>query len=97
MSAYVIMIRERINDPDSMAAYSKLAQLARTEGPPTPLAFYGPKETWEGPEADGIVILQFADMAAARQWYNSPAYQAALPHRLRGADYRVLLVDGVSI
>ena len=82
-------------DPEAMATYSKLAREARGEGPPTPLAFYGPSETWEGSEADGVVILEFPDMTAARRWYQSPAYRNALPHRLRGADYRVLLVDGV--
>ena len=97
MPAYVIMIRDRMIDPEAMATYSELARKARSEGPPTPLAFYGITETWEGPEVDGLVILQFSDIGAARRWYQSPAYQDALPHRLRGAEYRVMLVDGVPL
>ena len=97
MSAYVVMIRDRMSDPEAMATYSELAREARSEGPPKPLAFYGPSETWEGAEADGVVILEFPDMTAARRWYQSSAYQKALPHRLRGAEYRVLLVDGVGL
>lgn len=96
MSAYVVMIRDRMVDADAMAEYARLAPKAREETPAKPLAFYGALEVLEGPAADGVVILAFDDMAAARRWYGSAAYQEALPHRLRGADYRVLLVDGVA-
>ncbi|MDP9102679.1 MAG: DUF1330 domain-containing protein, partial [Pseudomonadota bacterium] len=36
------------------------------------------------------------DMAAARAWYDSPAYQVAKAHRVNGADYRVIFVEGLS-
>ena len=49
----------------------------------------------EGPDAEGVVILQFPSAAEARAWYDSPAYQAALEHRLKGAAYRVMIVEGV--
>lgn len=96
MTAYVIMIRDRMIDADAMATYAALARRARGESSPKPLAFYGETQSLEGLEADGAVILEFPDMDAARAWYHSSAYQEALPHRLRGADYRVLLVDGVA-
>ncbi|MDT3750526.1 MULTISPECIES: DUF1330 domain-containing protein [Pseudomonas] len=35
-------------------------------------------------------------IAAAREWYFSPAYQVALQHRLKGAVYRVFLIDGIN-
>lgn len=96
MTAYVIMIRDRMIDPEEMATYAGLARQARGDNPPRQLAFYGPHEALEGAEADGIVILEFDDMDAARKWHGSPAYQKAMEHRQRGADYRVLLVDGVK-
>ena len=96
MTAYVIMIRDRIRDPAEMAIYAELAPKARGNNPPRPLAFYGTDEALEGPKADGIVILEFDDMDAARAWHGSPAYQEAMKHRQLGADYRVLLVDGVK-
>jgi uncharacterized protein (DUF1330 family) len=34
-------------------------------------------------------------MTAARSWYDSPAYQTAVQHRLKGADYRVIFVEGL--
>jgi uncharacterized protein (DUF1330 family) len=34
-------------------------------------------------------------MEAAHAWYDSPAYQAALPLRRKASDFRVLLFEGV--
>jgi uncharacterized protein (DUF1330 family) len=96
MTAYVILIRDRITDPAEMAVYADLARKARGDNPPRQLAFYGADEALEGPKADGIVILEFDDMDHARAWHGSPAYQEAMKHRQLGADYRVLLVDGVK-
>jgi len=50
----------------------------------------------EGNEIEGAVILRFPDMAAARDWYNSPVYQEALQHRLKGANYRAFIIEGVE-
>jgi hypothetical protein len=33
-------------------------------------------------------------MAAAKRWYQCPAYQAVKQHRLGAADIEVVLVDG---
>jgi len=41
-------------------------------------------------------VLEFPDAEAAKGWYFSPAYQEAKAHRLKGAKYRVLLVNGVE-
>ncbi|MED5524918.1 DUF1330 domain-containing protein [Gallaecimonas pentaromativorans] len=95
MTAYVIFIKDGVKDPDEMAIYAEKAGAARGDHPLTPLVFYGDITTLEGPEAEGAVVLAFPDMAAARAWYDSPAYTEARAHRLKGADYRVLLVEGV--
>jgi len=96
MTAYVVMIRERMRDEEAFTRYGKLAREARGEHDLTPLAFYGPVETLEGAAVDGAVILSFPDMAAARAWYDSPAYAQARKHRFAGADYRVMLVEGLA-
>ena len=49
-----------------------------------------------GPEPKRVVILEFADMAAAKRWYSSPEYQKILPIRLANSTGRVFLVEGVS-
>jgi uncharacterized protein (DUF1330 family) len=41
------------------------------------------------------VIVQFPSMEEAKAWYESPAYQDAKTHRLKGADYRVILAKGL--
>jgi len=45
---------------------------------------------------DGAVILEFPTLADAKASYESPLYQQALKHRLKGADYRVFIVEGVQ-
>ena len=95
MTAYVVMIRERVADQSELDVYAQKARLAREGHPMERLAFYGNLEGLEGPPIDGSVILSFSTMEDARRWYDSPAYQEALKHRQKGADYRVFIVDGV--
>ena len=94
MPAYMIFIREQTLDRAELEAY--WAKVASTlEGVPIKvLSAYGPHVTLEGPEIEGVVIAEFENTGAARQWYDSPAYQAAANHRHRGAIYRGLIVDG---
>jgi uncharacterized protein (DUF1330 family) len=49
----------------------------------------------EGPVAEGVAIAEFPSLEEARQWYESPAYQAAAQHRFKGATYRGLIVEGI--
>ncbi len=98
MAAYMIFTREGpVRDAAEMAEYSRknrenMAALGKAM---VPLAVYGRMEVLEGPAPDGIVILKFESVEDARAWYDSPEYQAALPHRLRGADYRAVIVEGL--
>ncbi|MCZ8019206.1 DUF1330 domain-containing protein [Novosphingobium sp.] len=95
MSAYIIFIKEREHDAAAMATYGQKAGGTLAGHPGKPLAFYGATETLEGAEAAGCVLIEFPDMEAARAWYNSPAYQDARKHRFQGADYRVVLTQGL--
>jgi uncharacterized protein (DUF1330 family) len=96
MTAHVVIVRERTTDPDALARYRDRAPLARAAHSMTSTAFYGPHETLEGDDAEGVAILTFPSMAAARAWYSSPEYQSALPHRLAGSISRVILVAGID-
>ena len=49
-----------------------------------------------GPEPKRIVILEFANTAAFKRWYNSPEYQSILPDRLDNSIGRAFVVEGVS-
>lgn len=97
MSAYVIFIRETTTDEAQMQQYAQKAPAARTGHDITRIAFYGQLEVLEGPSAEGVAILRFPDMNAARAWYNSPAYEQAREHRFKGAQYRMLLVEGSDV
>lgn len=94
MTAYVILVRERMTDTEEFATYAAKAREARGGHAVTPLAFYGRQEVLEGPDVEGAVILQFPTFEEAQAWYRSPAYQEALQHRLKGAEYRVMIVEG---
>ena len=76
MATYIIFIREReIVDAEAMKAYQGgMAGVPKIDGM-KPLVAYGAIETLEGPTADGAVVLEFPDEAAAKAWYFSPEYQ----------------------
>jgi uncharacterized protein (DUF1330 family) len=96
MPAYVLCLREEaIRDPTEMATYSRMNREAPRDPNLKPLIVYGATEALEGNAPDGIILLQFPTVEDAKAWYLSPDYQAAIPHRKKGADYRVMIVQGV--
>jgi uncharacterized protein (DUF1330 family) len=96
MPAYMLFIREgAIHDQSAMDTYSRMNRAGPRDPKLTPLAVYGAIEAVEGAAPDGIVLLQFPTVEDAKAWYNSPAYQAATPHRKNAADYRALIVQGL--
>jgi uncharacterized protein (DUF1330 family) len=48
-----------------------------------------------GPEPKRIVILEFADTAAVKRWYNLPD-QKILPGRLDNSTGRAFIIEGAS-
>ncbi len=94
MATYIVFTRESTRDASELAKYSELVGDTLAGHPVTVLAAYGPQEVLEGPEVEGVVILEFPSPAAAKAWYDSPAYRAVREHRFRGADYRAVIVEG---
>jgi Domain of unknown function (DUF1330) len=39
---------------------------------------------------------RISDHRTAKAWYNSPAYREAREHRFKGAEYRVVIVQGMT-
>lgn len=95
MAAYLIFIKDREHDAAAMANYSAKAGGSIAGHAAKPLAYYGAIETLEGAEAQGAVVIEFPTMDEARAWYRSDAYQAARARRFAGADYRVILTQGL--
>lgn len=49
----------------------------------------------EGEWTGDLVIIEFPDVTAAREWYDSPAYQAILPLRTDNSRSMATIVRGV--
>lgn len=96
MAAYMVYVRDRIIDPEELKKYEEESSKVKVTCAKTPLAFYGKVETLEGPKVDGVTIVPFESMKAAEAAYNNPDYQKAMKHRLKGADYRVFITEGVK-
>jgi uncharacterized protein (DUF1330 family) len=95
VAAYIVFARESTRDRAELATYSELAGGTLAGHPVTPRTFYGRQEVLEGAPLEGVAILEFPTFDEAKAWYDSPAYRAAREHRFKGADYRVVIVEGV--
>lgn len=86
MAAYVIA-QVKIKNPEKFAAYGKAAGPTIVEHGGE-LVVRAPKLEMLAGQADfdRCVIIKFADSESARTWYQSEAYQAAIPLRDEGAD-----------
>ena len=95
MAAYVI-VEVNVTDPQLFAKYAK--------GVPASIAAYGGKYLVRGGAVDAkeggwtprrVVVLEFPSMAKARSWYDSPEYAPLLAMRLKAANAKLILVEGV--
>ena len=85
-----------VHDLDTFKTY--VAQVPATLAPfkGRYLVRAGKTESLQGQPPKGIVLIAFDSMATARQWYESPSYQAILPIRQRSATARAFIVEGVA-
>jgi uncharacterized protein (DUF1330 family) len=96
MAVYGVFIRDVTRDPSEMEKYDPKAGASLAGHAVKVLAAYGPQKVVEGPEHEGVVIVEFPTMEQALAWYEGPAYREAREHRFRGADYRVVFVEGLA-
>lgn len=95
MSTYIVFTRESTQDQSELDIYQSQVGATFAGHPIKVLAAYGPQQVLEGSAPEGVVIVEFPTTAAARAWYDGPAYQAVVQHRFKGAHYRAVLVEGV--
>lgn len=95
MGAYVI-VELTVHDAEGYERYKPLAEESVARHGGVYRVRGGRIEPVEGePVAERVVVLEFDDLAAARRWYESPEYQAALPLRQAAArTTRLFFVDG---
>ena len=96
MAAYFV-VEIDITNMEAMAPYREAVGATLTQYGGRFIARGGSTELIEGgPDPKRIVILEFADAAAIKRWYNSPEYQKILPNRLANSSARAFIVEGMS-
>jgi len=94
-AAYFVAVRTApVKDQERFERYVTNSRAAMPGHDIKPLAVYGKLRSTDGPETDGVVILEFPSYDAAEAWYDSPEYQAAVVDRLGSAEYRCFIVEG---
>ena len=90
-----MIVRMTVTDPDTYKAYGELATAAISQYGAKPLVRGGRQEAVEGEARPRNVVLEFESYEAARLFYFSPEYQAAIAVRKPAGIGEVLLVEGV--
>ena len=94
--AYVICDIE-VTDPAAYERYRALSTEALAAHGGRFVVRGGAAEVLEGDRAPGrLVVLEFADVDAARRWYDSPEYRAAREARQNAARGTFVLVEGAE-
>ncbi len=94
MPAYMILDIE-VTDPVGFEQYKQLAPPALGIYGGRYLARGGRTETLEGDWAPKrLVILEFPDLAHAKQWLESPEYREARELRRQSASSNIVVIEG---
>lgn len=90
-----VILTEAINDPEGMKAYARAAMPAMAQGGCRILAADPAPEIIEGHwHGHQTVVLEFDSVQAARDWYESEAYQKAAKLRQAAADCNAVIIAG---
>ena len=96
MPAYVI-VETDVTDPEQYEQYKAASPAAIAAGGGRFLVRGGELAVLEGDwQPPRLVMLEFDDLAAARRWYDSEAYQEARKLREGAARFRAVAVQGVD-
>jgi uncharacterized protein (DUF1330 family) len=91
-----VIVTEDIHDPAGMEAYAKASMGSIGEHGVKPLAIDENVEVVEGEwHGTRTVLLEFESVEKAREWYESPGYQAAIPLRRAAADCNAVILSGL--
>jgi len=95
MSAFLISFVRKVHDRKKLEAYwAKSGPTFEGTGFKS-MSVYAPFEVLEGAKPlEGIVLIEFPNMEAAKTWYFGERYQAVRPLREGAADIDIVLVDG---
>ncbi|MES2153681.1 MAG: DUF1330 domain-containing protein [bacterium] len=93
--AYVL-IDVDVHDAAQYAKYLPLGDIAAAANGAKFLARGGQVVPLEGGwQPRRVAVLEFADVDAARRWYDSPEYRKAREARAGAATFRAVIVEGI--
>jgi uncharacterized protein (DUF1330 family) len=96
MPAYVIAAVREAHDQEALVEYRRRNSEAVAAHGGRFLVRGGAMEVLEGEWSPlRVVVMEFDDADAARRWYDSPEYQAAIPIRRGASETDIILVEGV--
>jgi uncharacterized protein (DUF1330 family) len=96
MPAYVI-VETDVSDPERYEHYKTAASAAVTAHGGRYLVRGGEQDVLEGDwRPSRLVVLEFADLATARRWYDSEQYRQARELRAGAARLNLVAVQGVD-
>ena len=96
MPAYVI-IETDVHDPEQYERYKAASPEAVHSGGGHFVVRGGELAVLEGDwDPSRLVVLEFADLEAAKRWYYSPEYQEAKRLRDGAANLRMVAVQGLD-
>ena len=96
MPAYVI-VETDVSDPERYEQYKAAAPATIAAAGGHYLVRGGELAVYEGDwQPSRLVVLEFEDLAAARRWYESEAYQEARKLREGAAHFRMVAVQGLD-
>ena len=91
-----IIARMTVTDPETYKRYVEMASAAMKIYGAKPIARGGRFEALEGEARPRNVILEFESFDAARRYYDSPEYQAAVRVRQLAGTGEMVLVEGTD-
>jgi uncharacterized protein (DUF1330 family) len=94
--AYWIAAYRSIKDPESLAAYAKLAGPALQKAGGRFLARGSPAQVYENGLSQRTVLIEFDSIAQAIAAHDSPAYQEALRVLGGAVDRDLRIIEGVE-
>jgi uncharacterized protein (DUF1330 family) len=95
MAAYAVaIIRETKFGPDIRKYLEQIDETLRPYSGKFRI-HSGPYDQVEGTWNGNLVMIEFPDMESAKQWYNSPQYQAIQPLRAANTSGELFFVSGV--
>ena len=96
MSTYLIVDQKGITDPETMKTYAAGVVATVEQYGGKFIVRGGDPETIEGDwPAKRIIMIEFADRAALKAWYDSPEYADLKAMRIASSNAHLIAVDGV--